>query len=137
MSQTTRLPAKDVLTIDDICDRFEEELRSNRQRPLRSYLVDAAGSSGALKTRLAENLLLVEWDYLLEQSREPRLEDFIDQDLLPPEAMRELYLGWRARRGSPKLFAGFELLKLLGQGRFGSVWKAKNLSSSRLVALKI
>jgi serine/threonine-protein kinase len=63
-------------------------------------------------------------------------EILVDLSLLSPEKVDEVL---RAQKGRSSSFAieGFELLEKLGQGTTGAVFKARQLSLDRLVALKI
>ena len=63
-------------------------------------------------------------------------EILIDLALLAPEKVDQVI---RAQRGRNASFAieGFELLQKLGQGTTGSVYKARQLSLERIVAIKI
>lgn len=63
-------------------------------------------------------------------------EILVDLSLLSPEKVDEVLRAQKGRNGSFAI-EGFELLEKLGQGTTGAVYKARQLSLDRIVALKI
>ena len=119
--------------IDLLCDRFEMQWREGQQPQIETCLAELPGPRQA---ELFEALLLVELAYrgsrnepidrAAYDARFPAYKDRIDA------ALRRT-----PDQTAPQVLGDYELVKMLGQGGMGAVYKARHVRLERIVALKV
>jgi eukaryotic-like serine/threonine-protein kinase len=129
------LPADLVLRIDQVCDRFEAELRQGRRARVENFLTEIIEPGRGL---LLHELVAVELAY----DRPPaRLADWRQRFPEDVELLRDLFpLEAHAGAGGapqPSAIAGYEILGELSRGADALVQRARHQASGRVVALKI
>jgi hypothetical protein len=135
--------------IDLLCDRFEEAWQSDKRPVLEAFVQE---NEGVDTTALFKELLLLDLEYRRQAGESPEREDyekrfsqFTDLILKAVPAGKTDKLSKTAAREPGSLqvvkvgqrIAQFEIVERLGAGAFGAVWKARDTTLKRAVALKL
>ncbi len=136
------IPFDDLLRINQICDAFESAWVAGRRPAISDYLPRAAE---ALQGKLVRDLIDIELFYRRRQGESPQVDAFLEQ-------FPEVGAAWlkeiaergpepgAARRPSPSVplrqFGGYELLSEIARGGMGVVYRARQVSLNRIVAIK-
>ncbi len=146
-------PLSDTIVRDQICDRFEREWMANQSLSLEQFLSKLHCS---IDTATLDELLLVEMDLLHAQriplSESDYLRRFPDRSQVIEQGFHRLAeldktciatlhpthgnLGERLYFDVPPVVGPYRIIRRIGQGAFGVVFKAECQHSGELFALK-
>jgi eukaryotic-like serine/threonine-protein kinase len=137
-----RAPLDDLRRINEICDKFEAQWVAGGRPAISDYLLQAAE---ALRTRLVRDLIDIEWFYRFRQCESPQVDAYLEQF---PEVdaawLKELGAGSREQGTRARCsllparhFGAYELLSEVARGGMGVVYKARQASLNRIVAVKL
>ncbi len=128
--------------IDVICDEFEFEWQSGNRPDLRSYLNRCEREH---QRQLFQELLLVQLELRRQEQEEPIWEEYY---ALFPEFVEQIetvrfrepptsHANAHDKLECPRRVAHFELMRKIGSGVTGDVWKARDQKLQREVAIKV
>jgi WD40 repeat protein/predicted Ser/Thr protein kinase len=149
-THSASLPLATLERIDCVCLEFEAAWKRDEQPRIEGYL---GATQGLERRELLRELLLLDVDYRRHRGEIPTIAEYQrrfekDSDLLPhileqlstvaqPETTPIRKEQPCSELKLPCRFGDYELLSLLGEGGMGVVYRARQSTPDRIVALKI
>ncbi len=128
----TSLSLEAARQIDAACDRFESAWRAGERPRLEDYLGEPPPD---LKATLLAELLALDVYYRSQAGESPTEAEYRQRFPALGEGVAAAF--GRPETLVPPVVAGYECLEKLGQGGMGVVYKARQKSLNRVVALKV
>jgi eukaryotic-like serine/threonine-protein kinase len=127
--------------VDKVCLAFEDALQRGAQPQLEDYLVESAAGE---RPALLRELLLLDLDYRRRGRQSPAIDEYharFPHDAQVVEAVFRSAPGGGAEPlatgGARRQFGDYELLDEIARGGMGIVYRARQVSLGRIVALKM
>lgn len=119
--------------INQACDRFETRFRSGDRPMIEEFLCDTAEPH---VTTLLRELIALECELRRDLGELPDIGDYLPR-FRPWEPVVKMVLDDELERQKRHRIGRYQLLLKLGQGGFGTVWRAMDRVLKRPVAVKI
>lgn len=149
--------------IDSVCDQFERDFRAGQQPRLEQFL---AAADVQLRSTLLRTLLELELELRQKSGQQPRIAEYETRFPEQLEQIRQAFeaasrpasmvssvkltgvdtskgpirsksAAEAAAKSEPKTLGRFEILSVLGEGAFGTVYRARDPQLDREVAVKV
>ena len=139
-----KLPIQTLERIDDLCADFERKWQANQPVSIESVI--AVENSAAERDVLLAELIALDNDYRRRLGETPSLQEYLERFPESPQAVNDaIDDGQKTTAGFEpptidqlaELFPDLEIIKLVGTGGMGAVYKARQPGLDRFVAVKI
>jgi serine/threonine-protein kinase len=124
----------ELLRIDELCDRFEDEWQAGRRPDPSAF----AAQGGADRAALVRELVRLDVEYRRRAGEAPTPAEYADR--FPEVGDWTGAFPTTARAPAPdgpRRLGDYELLEELGRGGMGVIYKARQVSLNRVVAVKM
>ncbi|UUO04968.1 bifunctional serine/threonine-protein kinase/formylglycine-generating enzyme family protein [Blastopirellula sp. J2-11] len=123
--------------LDEICDSFENHWKSGSPPEISQFVSNVSLTS--METLLPD-LIRVDVAYRLQRGDRVTLDAYLQQFPNCAETLLSLRRELKANHieaSIPRSLGHYQLLQCIGEGGFGSVWKARDTTLGRVVAIKL
>ena len=119
-----------LVQIEQLCDEFERAWKSGLRPPIEQFL---ARTTAAGRRELLAHLLEVEVELRSAAGEELRLDEYCERFPAEAERVETVF----CQLGKCRVLGDYALLRKLGHGGMGEVYRARQLRLNQLVAIKI
>lgn len=137
----------DLQRLDRLCDQFEADWQAKRSPSLDDFLSQAPEPQ---RPHVFRELLGLELEYLHDDGNPPSKYEYLQRYPQYADSIHQLFEQFDEKSSntlqisafevptqSPRWFDEFELIQELGRGGMGAVYKARQFSLERIVAIKL